>query len=114
MRKVLLLTLCLCFVLLSACGEIDTNSHPDIVVNLPDGSIANGEESLPESIDKNEVIIAEPDIIVDYYVGSITTKKFHLKDCQWAQKLKEENKVFLSGYNEFIKQGYTPCKTCNP
>ena len=109
-----MLMICLMLILLSSCSSIDTNSHPDIVVNLPDGSIANGQTSLPDSIDKDTVSIGKPDVIVDYYVGSITTKKFHLKDCQWAQKMKEENKVYLSGYNEFIKQGYTPCKSCNP
>ncbi len=114
MRKILIFLLCLILILLSACGNIDTNSHPDIEVKLPDGTITDGQQSLPDSIDGNTVNIAEPDKVVDYYVGSITSKKFHLKDCTWAQKLKEENKVYLSGYNEFIKQGYTPCKTCNP
>lgn len=114
MRKALILLLCLTFVIFSGCGEVDTNSHPDIVVNLPDGEVINGQQELPDSIDGNKVTIAEPDKIVDYYVGSSTTKKFHLKDCQWAQKMKDENKVYLSGYNEFIKQGYTPCKSCNP
>ena len=114
MRKVFLLLLSVMFVLFSACDNASTNSHPDIVVNLPDGEVINGQQELPDSINGNKVTIAEPDKIVDYYVGSSTTKKFHLKDCQWAQKMKDENKVYLSGYNEFIKQGYTPCKTCNP
>ncbi len=114
MRKILVLTFALTFVLLSSCGTANTSSHPDIVVNLPDGSFANGQTSLPDSIDKETVSIGAPDVTVDYYVGSSSTKKFHLKDCQWAQKMKEENKVYLSGYNEFIKQGYTPCKSCNP
>ncbi len=114
MRKILVLNLALIFVLLTSCSTANISSHPDIVVNLPDGSMANGQTSLPDSIDKNTVSIAEPDITVDYYVGSSTTKKFHLKDCQWAQKLKEENRVYFSGYNEFIENGFTPCKTCNP
>ena len=114
MRKILILLLCLILVLLSACNNETTNSLPDIEVKLPDGTVADGQTSLPDSIDGNKVNIAEPDVVVDYYVGSNTTKKFHLKDCQWAQKMKEDNKVYLSGYNEFIKQGYTPCKNCNP
>ena len=114
MRKVFLLLLSVMFVLFSACDNASTNSHPDIEVKLPDGTVIDGQTSLPDSIDETNVSIAEPDKFVDYYVGSNTTKKFHLKDCQWAQKMKDENKVYLSGYNEFIKQGYTPCKTCNP
>ena len=114
MRKVLTFILCLALVLLSSCDNSNTTSHPDIEVMLPDDTIVDGQSSLPESIDGNKVNIADPDVVVDYYVGSNSTKKFHLKDCQWAQKMKEENKVYLSGYNEFIKQGYTPCKTCNP
>lgn len=114
MKKLLTFLICLCFILLSSCGKANTSSHPDIVVNLPDGSVANGQTSLPDSINKDNVTIGEPDVIVDYYVGSSTTKKFHLKDCAWAQKLKEENKVYFSGYNEFIENGFTPCKNCNP
>ena len=114
MRKLLPIIISFILILLVSCSSADTNSHPDIEVKLPDGTIADGQTSLPESINDENVTIAEPDVIVDYYVGSSTTKKFHLKDCAWAQKMKEENKVYLSGYNEFIKQGYTPCKTCNP
>lgn len=114
MKKFLVLLLCIVFVFLSACSSTDTNSHPDIEVKLPDGTVIDGQTSLPDSIDGDNVSIAEPDEIVDYYVGSNKTKKFHLKDCAWAQKMKDENKVYLSGYNEFIKQGYVPCKNCNP
>lgn len=114
MRKILILSLCLIFVLFSACNEPKTESHPDIEVKLSDGSIANDQNTHQESIKTDNVTVAEPDVIVDYYVGSNTSKKFHLKDCTWVQKLKEENRVYLSGYNEFIKQGYEPCKYCNP
>ena len=114
MRKLLIFLICLIMLALSSCDSGETNSHPDIEVSLPDGSITDSSESLPESIDKNNVSIGKPEIIVDYYVGSSTTMKFHLKDCSFAQKMKDENRVYLSGYNEFIKQGYTPCKYCNP
>lgn len=114
MKKLFTLIICICLVLLSSCDVKDTSSHPDIEVKLPDGTTIDGSNSLPDNIDKNNVSIAEPDKIVDYYVGSNTTKKFHLKDCEWAKKLKEENRVYFSGYNEFIENGYTPCKTCNP
>lgn len=114
MRKYLVILLCLILVTLSSCGSDATSNHPDIEVNQPDGSIINNGESLPESIDKDSVNIGKPEVIVDYYVGSNTTKKFHLKDCPYVQKMKDENKVYLSGYNEFINQGYTPCKFCNP
>lgn len=114
MRKILVIFLCLICISLSACAEKDTSSHPDIEVKLPDGSIANDQNTHQESIKTDNVTVADPEVIVDYYVGSNTSKKFHLKDCTWAQKLKEENRVYLSGYNEFIKQGYEPCKYCNP
>lgn len=114
MKKLFVILICFLLISLSACGTANNSSHPDIVVNLPDGNVANGQTSLPDSISKGNVTIGEPDVIVDYYVGSSTTKKFHLKDCTWAQKLKNENKVYFSGYNEFIENGYTPCKTCNP
>ena len=72
MRKLLIFLICLIMLALSSCDSGETNSHPDIEVSLPDGSITDSSESLPESIDKNNVSIGKPEIIVDYYSLSST------------------------------------------
>jgi hypothetical protein len=48
------------------------------------------------------------------FVGSSTSKKYHLPDCRYALKIKEENKVYFQSAEEAKSQGYLPCKSCHP
>lgn len=48
------------------------------------------------------------------YIGNKNTKKFHLPDCQWAEKIARGNRVYLKSRDEAIKAGYVPCKVCRP
>ena len=48
------------------------------------------------------------------FVGSSTSKKYHLPDCRYAQKIKPENRIYFQSENEAKGQGYTPCKSCHP
>ncbi|MGV8174729.1 MAG: Ada metal-binding domain-containing protein [Methanothrix sp.] len=50
----------------------------------------------------------------DLLVGSITSKKYHRPDCRYAQKIKPENLISFSSIDDAMKQGYIPCKVCNP
>lgn len=47
-------------------------------------------------------------------VGSITSKKYHLPNCSYALKIKPENKIYFADAEEAQRQGYQPCKVCNP
>ena len=47
-------------------------------------------------------------------VGSISSRKYHLPDCRYAQKIKPENLVTFSSSEEAEREGYLPCKVCNP
>ncbi len=114
MKKLFTILMCLSLILLSCCGIPDTSSHPDIVVKLPDGSVADGKTPSSDSINKNNVTVGKPGSMADIYIGNNKTMKFHLKDCAWAKKIKAENIVQFSNYNEYINSGYSPCKTCNP
>ncbi|MBU0686273.1 MAG: hypothetical protein KKB81_00270 [Candidatus Margulisbacteria bacterium] len=46
------------------------------------------------------------------FIGDKKTKLFHKVDCEDMPDPK--NQVFLSSYEEAIKQGFAPCKKCNP
>lgn len=48
------------------------------------------------------------------YVGDMNTKKFHLSSCHYVSQIKPENKIFFNSREEAIKDGYEPCKVCNP
>ena len=113
MKKLLILTLCL--FTLSACtaDTESTSSDKEIEVFLPNGSISDGEK-MPDSISEESVTVESEKPVVYYYVGSSATNKFHLADCVWAERITDENKVYLSSYNEFIENGFSPCKKCNP
>lgn len=62
-------------------------------------------ELLGEDLDEGE-----PD-----YILNVNTKKFHDPGCSSVEDMKETNKQPFSGDREdVIKQGYVPCKRCNP
>lgn len=47
-------------------------------------------------------------------VGSKSSRKYHLPDCRFAQKIKPENLISFSGVEDARREGYLPCKVCNP
>ena len=47
-----------------------------------------------------------------YYIGNKNTKKFHTLDCYNLPKL--ENQIEFESSEQAIKEGYSPCKNCNP
>ncbi|MBO5461599.1 MAG: DNA/RNA non-specific endonuclease, partial [Ruminococcus sp.] len=49
------------------------------------------------------------------YILNTNSKKFHTPDCSGANLMKASNRQEYSGSRDLlIKQGYEPCKTCNP
>ncbi len=49
------------------------------------------------------------------YILNTNSKKFHTPDCSNAKDIKATNKKEYSGSRaDLIKDGYSPCKTCNP
>jgi methylphosphotriester-DNA--protein-cysteine methyltransferase len=48
------------------------------------------------------------------YVGASTTGKFHYESCRWAQKIRDDHRVYFESREEAIDAGYVPCKVCRP
>ena len=49
------------------------------------------------------------------YVLNTNSKTFHKPDCGSVGKIKDSNKqTFVGTREEAIKNGYSPCKSCNP
>jgi len=46
------------------------------------------------------------------FVASKNSNKYHLPTCQWASKIKPENKICFSSAEEAQKRGYQPAKCC--
>ena len=47
-------------------------------------------------------------------VASKSSKKYHRPDCRFAQKIKPENLISFSSFEDARREGYLPCKVCNP
>lgn len=82
------------------------NAQPDITIDY-----ATGESKLAEKssfFDSDSTDINE-------YVLNISSKKFHTRDCGAIKSIKDSNKLTSDKTrDELIKQGYEPCKQCNP
>lgn len=50
----------------------------------------------------------------DSYVGTINSNIFHHPDCQWAKKIKAENRLVYTSRDEAVAEGRRPCQTCKP
>ena len=50
----------------------------------------------------------------EQFVASSTSKKYHLPECRYARKIKQENRIYFHSHEEAEKEGYLPCKVCNP
>ena len=50
----------------------------------------------------------------EQFVASSTSKKYHLPECRYALKIKQENRIYFHSHEEAEKEGYLPCKVCNP
>lgn len=48
------------------------------------------------------------------YVLNTNSKKIHLTECSSVNQISDKNKGYTDNYDEAIKEGYTPCKICNP
>ncbi len=48
------------------------------------------------------------------YVCSQKSDKFHLPDCEWAQKINSKNKITYNSRDAAIADGKVPCQVCNP
>ena len=48
------------------------------------------------------------------YWASAKTDKFHLPECEWAEKISEDNKIIYSSREDALADGKEPCGVCNP
>ena len=48
------------------------------------------------------------------YAGWAPGKIFGRLDCKSGMRMKKEKRVFFHDLEDAVKQGYRPCKNCNP
>lgn len=80
------------------------NNQPGIKIDYATG------ESSAEQIPQGSIQTDEKT-----YILNTNTKKFHFDSCTQAVNIKEENQEIYTGDREtLIRDGYSPCKNCNP
>ena len=89
MKKFIIL-LVLLSLFLCSCGEISYEIHNDT------------ENPYPES----------ESIVDETYIVNMSTKKYHLPSCTYAQNIKEENREESNNLYALQEKGYKPCSRC--
>lgn len=87
-----------------ASGMFSNNSSTD------DSSVKQNEDNVKSVNNDNSVSSDEP----SEYWASANADKFHLPDCEWAEKISENNKIIYDSREDAIADGKEPCGVCNP
>lgn len=125
MKKLLCLVLSF-VVLFSLCGcnpsKTDNTGlaqdNDQIIIKQPTDNTVNGYRV---SDSKNESNLnftdtqskAQEDMVILYYANT-NTKKFHLKSCDSASNISNQNLYICDDRQELIDSGYSPCARCKP
>ena len=48
------------------------------------------------------------------FVGNLVLGIYHLKDCDWVDRISSKNRVNFSTSSEAISHGFKPCQICSP
>lgn len=114
MKKFIILLLCTVFVFsFCGCKTKKTIDKESVKINLPKDDSVNGYRI--ESDTKDGVLSESSQTVTTIsYFGNKNSKKFHISGCEAAKNTKTKNKVTYETRKEFIENGYTPCKYCNP
>jgi Metal binding domain of Ada len=96
--------------------EVRASSEENIKVKEDLGAYAdenrvNNTSRFEASLKKSTVPPTESETEL---IGSSTSKKYHLSSCRFASKIKPDNKISFKSIEDAKRQGYLPCKVCNP
>ena len=83
------------------------NVQPGIEINYKTGASKSSKENIIKQYESKSDQTT--------YVLNLNTHKFHRPDCYSLKKMSSSNKeVTHEKRQDFIDQGYSPCKNCNP
>lgn len=84
------------------------NIQPGIEIDYATGESRESEEEI-STVDSSAAVTAVT------YIVNTNTKKFHKPTCSSVEDIAEYNRKEYSGSREaLIRQGFEPCKRCNP
>lgn len=82
-------------------------------VGLTLGGSSDDSQAVTNNTTEEEVNSANGSTNITY-VCSQKSDKFHLPDCEWAQKISSKNKITYNSRDAAIADGKIPCQVCNP
>lgn len=80
----------------------------------PSTGNSTGQDNPSTKPNSNPLIGNTGDPLKAKYLGNSDTKKFHWQSCSRAKKILPKNQVGFSSREEAIKNGFVPCKVCEP
>lgn len=88
---------------------VSDGNNIDIITDIKSDS----DEASVENNSEDELSSSEPIVIEDtIYIGNKNSKKFHKDSCDNLPN--QSNRVYFDDRDEALKEGFEPCKTCNP
>lgn len=115
MKKIIFIIICIFIAFSFASCSNEIADKTEITINLPTDDTVNGYriESDSNKISADEVTVAVDTNEVKY-CGNKNTKKFHRITCSSVTTIQNDNKIYYKTKDEFLNNGYTACKKCNP
>ncbi len=97
------------------------------LLNYFDGAVSTGDETavtinwfeeeteVPDGAEASEASETGASYQVKRYIINLSSKKIHSPDCQFADKISEENssEIYTDNLSEYIDKGYSICSKCN-
>lgn len=117
MKKILLVMLLLIFIL-CGCSDSNYSLKESVTINEPQDQNVNGYRNEDyinsDKLGWDDIQISDKINTAGLYCGNKKSKKFHLSSCTYIQNTSKENKVYYNTKEQFLNNGYTACKVCNP
>ncbi len=90
---------------------VSTDGHT-YSINKEPYSYAENQQPPPPS--ENEPAPIIPMVILGEFVGSKNSDKYHYPSCNYAESIKESNRIWFDSVQAAAAAGYVACKGCNP
>ena len=116
------LTLIFIFCFVGCTEKAEAKKSDEIIINMPKDNTVNGyrednnSSKLPSVIEGDKVVAGnvQTNQTSLSYCGNKNSKIFHNLTCSSLKSMKEENRINFATREEYVNNGYTPCKKCNP
>jgi TatA/E family protein of Tat protein translocase len=95
-------------------NEIDPVSDPTPITTPPEAVPVPTAEALPDSVPNPYDTSAVPVPEGEPYLAQRAGKLFHGRDCSWARRIPEPERVYFKRVAEAREAGYSTCPVCEP